>query len=114
MVFGWSTYGKLAYLYCMKNNKTFTLTNCGKTSFFIATRDSCKLITSIKRTKKKFFVGRVKIDIASPILSGEELYDIVWQYDGIVFGFQSGKKKFLDFNVTHNCVKQSTFSELSC
>jgi hypothetical protein len=98
----------------MKNNKIFTLTNCGKTSFFIATRDSCKLITSIKRIKKKFFVGRIKIDIAPPVLSGEELYDMVSQYDDIVFGFQFGKKKFLDFNVTHNCVKQSIFSELSC
>jgi len=27
MVFGWSTHGKLAYPYCMENNKAFTLTN---------------------------------------------------------------------------------------
>jgi hypothetical protein len=60
MVFGWSTYGKLAYLYCMKNNKIFTLTNCGKTSFFIATRDSCKLITSIKRIKKNSLLVELK------------------------------------------------------
>jgi hypothetical protein len=34
MVFGWSMYKKLAYPYCMKNIKTFTLTNDGKESFF--------------------------------------------------------------------------------
>jgi len=35
MVFGWSTHGKLAYSYCMENNKTFTLTNDDKTSFLL-------------------------------------------------------------------------------
>ena len=34
MVSSWSTYVKLAYLYYMKNNKVFTLTNSGKVSFF--------------------------------------------------------------------------------
>ena len=35
MVSGWSTHGKLACPYCMENNKAFTLTNRGKTSFFL-------------------------------------------------------------------------------
>jgi len=35
MVSGWSTHGKLACPYCMDNNKTFRLTNRGKTSFFL-------------------------------------------------------------------------------
>ena len=30
----WSTHGKLAYPYCMENNKAFTLANGGKASFF--------------------------------------------------------------------------------
>jgi hypothetical protein len=30
MVSGWSMYEKLACLYCMKNNKTFTLMNDAK------------------------------------------------------------------------------------
>jgi hypothetical protein len=34
MVSDWSTHGKLACPYCMKNNKAFMLTNRGKTSFF--------------------------------------------------------------------------------
>jgi len=35
MVFGWITHGKLAYPYCMENNKAFTLTNRGKTFFLL-------------------------------------------------------------------------------
>jgi hypothetical protein len=34
MLSGWSMHGKLAYPYCMENNKAFTLTNGVKTSFF--------------------------------------------------------------------------------
>jgi len=34
IVSGWSTHGKLTCPYCMENNKAFTLTNEGKTSFF--------------------------------------------------------------------------------
>jgi hypothetical protein len=50
MVSSWSTYGKLTCSYYMKNNKAFTLTNKGKTSFFTATGVSCQQITSTKRT----------------------------------------------------------------
>jgi len=35
MVSGWSMHGKLACPCCMKNNKVFTLTNRGKTSFLL-------------------------------------------------------------------------------
>jgi len=38
MVCGWSTHGKLACSYCIENNKAFTLTNGGKTSFFYCHR----------------------------------------------------------------------------
>jgi len=38
MVSGWSTHEKLACPYCMENNKAFTLTNRGKTSFFYCHR----------------------------------------------------------------------------
>ena len=34
--------------------------------------------------------------------SGKELYDAVLEYGDIVFGFQSGKYKFLDFGLTYN------------
>jgi hypothetical protein len=36
MVSGWSTHGKLAFSYCMENNKTFTLTNRGKLLFLLS------------------------------------------------------------------------------
>jgi hypothetical protein len=52
MVSGWSTHGKLAYPYCMENNKAFTLTNGGKASFFFTvTVVSCHQITGTERTK---------------------------------------------------------------
>jgi len=45
MVSDWSMHGKLACLYCMENNKAFTLTNRGKASFFTITVISCQRIT---------------------------------------------------------------------
>ena len=62
---------------------------------------------------KDFFVGRVEKDVATPRLSGEELFDVVSEYGDIVFGLQSGKQKFPDFGLTYNWVKRSIFWELS-
>jgi hypothetical protein len=59
----------------------------------------------MKKNIKEFFVGRVERDITSLVLSGEELYDMILQYMGIVFGFQYSKQKFHGFGVTHNWVK---------
>jgi len=42
MVSSLSMYGKPACLYCMENNKAFTLTNNKKTSFFAITDSSCQ------------------------------------------------------------------------
>jgi hypothetical protein len=67
-----------------------------------------------KKNKKDFYVSRVEKDVASPLPSDEELYDVVSEYDNIVFGFQSGKKKFSSFYLTHNWIKQSIFWEFSC
>jgi hypothetical protein len=50
MVSGWSMHGKLACPCCMENNKAFTLTNRGRTSFFTTTSGSCQRITSLERT----------------------------------------------------------------
>ena len=50
MLSGWSTHGKLACTYCMKNNKAFTLTNGGKV-FFTVTVVSCQRIIGTERTK---------------------------------------------------------------
>jgi hypothetical protein len=106
MVSSWSTYVKLACPYYMKNNKVFMLINDGKTSFF-----DCFLLTSHKYKKniKDFFVSRVERDVAPSFLLGEELYDMVSEYDDIVFDFQSGKQKFCGFGLTHNWVKRSIF-----
>ena len=66
-----------------------------------------------RKNKKDFFVSRVEKDVAPPCLSGDELYDVVSEYDDIMFGFQSGKQKFPGFGLTHNWVKRSIFWELS-
>jgi len=59
IVSGWTTHDKLACPYCMKNNKTFTLTNGGKASSFYYHR--CFLPTNhrYKTNKKDFFVSKV-------------------------------------------------------
>ena len=51
------------------------------------------------------FVGKVERDVAPLVQSDEELYDVVLQHKGIVFGFQSSKQKFLGFDMTYNWVK---------
>jgi hypothetical protein len=48
-----------------------------------------------RKKKKDFFVSKVEKDVVPPRLSGEELYDMVSEYGDIMFGFQSGKHKFL-------------------
>jgi hypothetical protein len=58
---------------------------------------------------KFFFVGRIKKDVALPLSSSEELYDVMSEYDDIMFGFQSGIQKFLGFGLTYNWVKRSIF-----
>jgi hypothetical protein len=63
--------------------------------------------------KKDFFVSKVERDIRPPVSSSEELYNVVLQYNDIVFGFQTGKQKFLVFYVTHNWLKRSIFWEFS-
>ena len=86
MLSGWSTHEKLACQYCMKNNKAFTLTNEGKASFFYC---HCRFLPHnhrYRKNRKDLFIGRVEKDVASPCLSGEELHDVVSEYDDIVFG----------------------------
>jgi hypothetical protein len=101
MVSGWSMHGKLACLYCMEN-KAFMVTNAGKASFFDCHRRFLPTNHRYRKNKKDFFVGRVEKDVTPLRLFGKELHDIVLEYDDIVFGFQSGKQKFLDFGLTHN------------
>jgi hypothetical protein len=55
-----------------------------------------------KKNKNDFFVGRVERDVGPLVPSGEELYDVISQYRGIVFTFQFGKQKFSNFGVTYN------------
>jgi len=113
MVSGLSTHGKLAYPYCMENNKAFTLTNGGKASYFYYHHRFLPPDHRYRKNKNDFFFGIVEKDVAPPRLSGEELHDAVSEYGDIVFGLQLGKKKFPGFGLTHNWVKRSIFWELS-
>ena len=70
----------------MENNKAFILTNNGKMFFFYCHQRF--LPTNHKyRKNKDFFAGKVERDVAPLLLSGEELYNVVLEYDNIVFGF---------------------------
>ena len=71
----------------MENNKE-TLINGGKMSCFYCHQ---RFLSTNRKYINDLFVGKVERDVASPILSGEELYNIVSEYEGIVFGYQSGK-----------------------
>jgi hypothetical protein len=65
-----------------------------------------------RKNIKDFFIGRIKKYVIPLHLFGEELYDVVSEYGGIVFSFQSGKQKFYSFGLTHNWVKRSIFWKL--
>ena len=99
---GWSTHEKLTCPYYMENNKAFTLANGGKAYFFDCHRRFLPLNHRYRKNRKNFFVGRVEKDVASLCLSGEELHDVVSEYNDIVFGLQLGKQKFLGFGLTYN------------
>jgi len=60
IVSGWSTYVKLACLYCMKNNKAFTLTNGSISSFFTTTSSSYQQITILERTERICLLAELK------------------------------------------------------
>jgi hypothetical protein len=77
MVSGWSTHGKLACPYCVENNKTFTLTNRGKTTFFYCQWRFLPMDHKCRKNINDFFIGKVEKDVAPPYFFGEELYDVV-------------------------------------
>jgi hypothetical protein len=66
MVSGWSTYGKLACPYCMKNNEAFTLRNGGKIFFFYYHRHFLPTDHMYKTNRRIFFIGGVEKDVAPP------------------------------------------------
>jgi hypothetical protein len=75
----------------MENNKAFTLTNGGITFFFYSHRQFLPTNHRFKKNINDSFIGKVERDVAPPFFSGEELYNMVSGYNGIVFGFQFGK-----------------------
>jgi len=77
MVLRYSTHGKLFCLYCMENNKAFTLTNDGKTSFCDCHLRFLKSSHRYRKNKKYFLKGKFERNIASLVLSGDELNDVV-------------------------------------
>ena len=68
---------------------------------------------SIERIEMTFLQVKLKRDVALSVLSGEKLYDVDLQYEGIMFDFQSGKQKFPCFGVILNWIMQSIFWEFS-
>jgi len=95
MVFGWSTHGKLACPYCMKNNEAFTLINEGKIFFFTTTDISCQQITCTKRIEGFFLLVELKRMLHPLHLSGKELHDVVSEYGDIVLVSNPISRSFL-------------------
>jgi hypothetical protein len=85
----------------MENNKTFTLTNGGKTSYFDCHHISCQYITSTERIERIFLLVELK-RILHPRIFLVKNYMTWCEYGDIVFGFQSRKQKFSGFGLTHN------------
>jgi hypothetical protein len=56
MVSDWSMHGKLVCSYCIENNKAFTLTNRGKTSFFYCHRRFLPTDYKYQKKHKGFFL----------------------------------------------------------
>jgi len=108
MVSGWSIHGKLACSYCMENNKEFTLTNRGKTSFFYYHQYFLPINHRYRKNRNDFFVGRVEKDVAPPHLSGEELLDVE---KGNIFNIvmdvnektKNNIKAIMDIALFYNC-----------
>lgn len=63
IVSGWRTHGKLAYPYCVENNKAFTLMNGGKTIRFLPSHNQ------YRKNIRDFLESKVKKDVTLPILS---------------------------------------------
>jgi hypothetical protein len=90
----------------VKNNKTFTLINdC--IAFFYCHQRFLPSHHQNRNNKNDLLKGKSKKNVTSLVLQGEELCDVVTQYEGIVLGFYFGKQKFSCSDMTYNWVKQS-------
>ena len=61
----------------MKNNKTFTLTNNSKMSFFLLPLMVVVIRSQVKKEQNDFFISRVEENVPLLVPSGEELYDVI-------------------------------------
>jgi hypothetical protein len=61
----------------MKNNKTFTLTNNSKMSFFLLPLMVVVIGSQVKKEQNDFFISRVEENVQLLVPSGEELYDVI-------------------------------------
>jgi len=88
IVSGRSTHEKLDFSYCMEKNRAYTLMN-DDIFFLLLSKVLAKssLIQKKKKNRNDFLKGKAKREVASSILSSEEFYDVVSQYEDIVFDF---------------------------
>jgi len=91
-----------ACLYCIKNNKVFTLTNDGKAFYSYLYQRFLQSHHRYRNNIKDLLKSKVERDVTLPILSGKVLYDVALQYEDICFGFQSNKHNIFGFSVTYN------------
>jgi hypothetical protein len=94
----------------VKNNKAFTLINYGRVFCYCHQR-FLRSHHQYRNNKNDLLKSKSERNVTSLVLYGEELYDVVTQYEGIVFGFYFGKQKFSCSDMTYNWVKQSISDE---
>ena len=77
MLSGWSTAGRLACPYCMKDSNSFRLNKSGKQSWFDNHRKFLELDHPFRRNKSAFLKNKIVTGSAPPIRSGLEILSII-------------------------------------
>ncbi|XP_075079387.1 uncharacterized protein LOC107773825 isoform X1 [Nicotiana tabacum] len=73
MLSGWGTAGRLACPYCMENTNAFTLTKCGKQSWFDNHRNFLPLDHPYRTNRNSFRKNKVVTTHPPPIRSGDDI-----------------------------------------
>ncbi|XP_072079067.1 uncharacterized protein [Arachis hypogaea] len=109
MLSGWMIAGRLACPYCMERTKAFQLKNGGKPSWFDCHRQFLPDNHMFRRNKDAFYKNRIERSEPPPRLTGEQIWDIVQNYDKIS---DVEQLEIEGYGSMHNWTKRSIFWDL--
>ncbi|XP_072071887.1 uncharacterized protein [Arachis hypogaea] len=109
MLSGWMTAGRLACSYCIEQTKAFQLKNRGKPSWFDCHRQFLPYNHMFRRNKDAFYKNRIERSEPPPRLTGEQIWDIVQNYDKIS---DVEQLEIEGYRSMHNWTKRSIFWDL--